>query len=264
MIDYSYKDIELIYEELGIGDTNVVFWTGNLAVFGQFNIGKEAVLGMHFKAISTLLGKEGTLVVPTASMTLCNTEIPFDIEKTPSETGVFTEYVRKAEGACRSFHPFVSYTAIGKHAKEICGDVARHAFGPETPEARMVDFNALTISVGLHPRLTCSLVHHAEMMMGVPYRYTKEFVHPVVSDNKITKEPFYQYVWYRECNMTRDNDRKIFKHFCANHNIKEVKVNRGNVYSYSMSDLYKSTVELFKNDIYAYLTEPPKVKPYRE
>lgn len=264
MIEYNYKDIELIYEKLGVGNTNVVFWTGNFAVFGQLNLAKKTVLDMHFKAITTLLGEEGTLVVPTASMTLCNTDIPFDIEKTPSETGVFTEYVRNVGGACRSFHPFVSYTAIGKHAEDICGDVAHHAFGPETPEARMIDFSALSISVGLHPRLTCSLVHHVEMMMGVPYRYTKEFMHPVVRDEKIVKEPFYQYVWYRDCNMKRDNDRKIFKHFCANHNIEEVKVNRGNVYSYSMADLYKSTVKLFKNDIYAYLTEPPKVKPYQQ
>lgn len=128
--------------------------------------------------------------------------------KTPSETGVLTEYIRTLPGAVRSLHPFVSYTAIGKHAKDICENVSRHAFGPETPEARVVEMDGLCICLGKDIR-NMALVHHVEHVMGVPYRYTKEYMHPISMNGEISIQPFYRHVWYKNCGMVRDGVRKI-------------------------------------------------------
>ena len=49
----------------------------------------------------------------------------------------------------------------------------------------MLKINTKYVSIGLPPRLTCSYIHHAEMMMGVPYRYTKEFKSKIKIRNKI-------------------------------------------------------------------------------
>lgn len=265
--DYSFRDIKAAYEEVGVGNSRVVMPRTDLRWLGRFQrSSKSDILSAHFKALSELMDfRKNTLVVSTATMSLCNTDAPFDIEKTPSEMGVLTEYVRRKQGALRSFHPFASYTAIGKEAEKICDNVARHAYGPETPKARMIDMNALCVSVGVHPKFTCTTVHHVEFEMGVPYRYVKEFIHPVIRGNVIREEPFYLYVWYKDCELKRDMNKCIFDKFSQDgYKIQEAQLGRGKIYSYSMAEFFQSAVKAFKDDIYIWLSEPPKIRPYRQ
>lgn len=263
---YKHSDIKEAYKKVGVEKGRVVLIKSDLRYLGNYDRpDKMAVLHAHFNSLSDLIDlAEGTLVVPTSSTFLCNTDTPFDPDKTPSERGVLSEYIRKQEGAIRSFHPFMSYTAIGKHASYICHDVSRHAFGPETPKDRMLSLDALNISVGLPPQATCSIVHHVEMAMGVPYRYTKEFLHPVVRNNCIQKELFYLYVWYRDIGIKRNRNKNIFKHFFdSGYKVQETELGRGKIYSYSSGQFYKSTVDFLKHNIYGWLDEPPFKRPYR-
>jgi len=261
---YSFEQLKQAYKNLGVEKDRVVLVSGNLAYLMEFEMpGKKEVLEAHYRALTELLGEGGTLVVLTGKVDLCNTDIVFNLEETPCNMGVFSEYTRKKPGAIRSFHPFFSFAAIGKQAGEICEDVTRHAYGPETPMDRLIDMDALELSIGLHPRITGCIVHHIEMVMGVPYRYTKEFIHPVIRDGKVVEEPFYMHVWYRECDIQRDVIVKIFKRYLSEYTVKTEKVGRGEIYSYSLADFYKLTVQLFKEDIYIWLKEIPKVKPYR-
>jgi len=264
-MDYNFKDIKKAYKELGVERGRTVLLKTDLRYLGAYDHpGRNGALSAHYNALSDLLDlNKGTLVVATGSTSLCNTDKPFDRDKTPSEYGMLTEYIRKREGSVRSFHPFMSYTAIGKHAKAICGDVSRHSFGFETPKARMVDLDTLYVSIGLHPRWTCTIVHHIEMLMGVPYRYTKEFLHPVIRGDKINEELFYLQVWYKQCQIKRNNNVNIFNHFIGEgHKVKEVQLGRGKIYSYSMVEFFDSTIKLFKNNIYAYLDKIPETRPY--
>ena len=266
-MDYNYKDIKNAYKEIGVERGRTVLLKTDLRYLGAYDHqDRDEVLSAHYNVLSDLLDlNEGTLVVATGSTSLCNTDMPFDLEKTSSEYGVLTEYIRKRKEAVRSFHPFLSYTAIGKHAKAICDDVSRHSFGPETPKARMLGLDTLYISIGLHPRMTCTVVHHIEMIMGVPYRYVKEFVHPVVRNNVIKKEPFYLHVWYKQCQIEKNKNEKIFNHFYkSGYELKKHVLGCGNVYSYSMVDFFNSTVKLFKDDIYVFLNKVPERNPYRE
>ncbi|MFC1856979.1 AAC(3) family N-acetyltransferase [Thermodesulfobacteriota bacterium] len=264
---YTYNDILEAYRSLGITKGSIVSLKTDLRWLGPFEHPDPAmILNAHFDALCELVDLAvGTIVVPTGCTSLCNTDKIFNPDETPSEVGALTEFIRKQQGAVRSFHPFVSYAAIGKDAEAICGDAARHAFGPETPHKRLVDMNALEISIGLHPMKTCSLVHHIELVMGVPYRYVKEFVHPVLRDGILRREPFYMYVWYRDCDIFRDDNKKIFDHFIKSGNkIKQASLGSGNIYSYQLASFYKSTIQLFKQDIYAWLEREPTKKPYQK
>jgi|TARA_B100001964_G_C14261974_1_gene616167 aminoglycoside 3-N-acetyltransferase len=267
---YSYQDLIAAYREVGVEQNKVIYWTGDLTPLMKFDRpGKKAVLGAHCDALRELIGSGGTLVVPTGS-SLRNTDIPFDTNETGSEMGVFTEYVRQSQGAYRSCHPFVSYAAIGKHAKTVTENVARHAYGPETPEDRMISLDTTSVSVGLHPRLTCSVIHHVEMLMGVPYRYTKGCLHPVVRGGEIMNEPFYEYLWHKETLLGEleasvrllNKNRNIWSYFTANHELKMVRVGRGRIYAYSMAEFYRCAIELFRDDIYIWLRELPDVRLY--
>lgn len=265
---YSFRDIKEAYRKVGVSKGKVVLVKADLRFLGPYESPKRfEILNAHFKVLAELVDfGVGTVVVSTASTSICNTDIPFDLEKTPSERGVLTEFVRKQKSAVRSCHPFMSYTAIGAHAEYICNNVSRHSFGLHSPKDRMLKLDPMYLSIGLEPRLTCTYVHHMEMLMGVPYRYTKEFEHPIVQpDGTIAKELFCMFVWYKGLYLERNYNVKIFQHyFDSGHRVKESTLGTGNVYGYRCMDFCESTAKFFRKDIYGWLSVPPKERPYRK
>ena len=178
--------------------------------------------------------------------------------------GSLTEYVRTRPGSVRSFHPFASYAAIGKNANYICENTGRHSVGPNSPKARLLELDAQYLSVGLPPSRVTMVIHHIEKLMGVPYRHTKEFIHPVLRNGVIVYEPFYLYVRYLECDVEMDLDNKVYPYFYSEgFKTKEENLGRGKVYFYSMNDFYLSTVKLLTKDIYACLEGEPIIRPYQ-
>ena len=265
-MSYTYSELRDAYAELGVAPGRVVYVTSDLGHLRNFeNSEKTATLEAHFGALMELLGSRGTLVVPTGSMNLCNTDTPFDLARTPSHrVGMLSEYVRTQPNARRSFHPFVSYGAIGAKAEEIMENVSRHAFGPESPEARMVGIDTLSISIGLYPRYSCSTAHHVELLMAVPYRYTKEYIHPVVRDGKVVREPFYQFVMYRDSDVERSFLERIVPQFEQEHEMRKIPVGRGFIYSYSMSQFVEAMARMIMEDTYVWCKHPPAIRPWRE
>lgn len=266
-MDYGANDLKQAYRQIGVERGRVVLVRSDLRLLGLFDTPDQRdTARRHAEVLCDLVDlSEGTLVVSTASLALCNTPVPFDPDTTPGEMGVLSEYVRQMPGAVRSFHPFVSYCAVGRQAEEICRDVSRHAFGLETPKARMIERDALCLSVGCQPRFTATTVHHAELVMGVPYRYVKEFEHPVVRGGLTRKELFYLYVWYTQCDMERDFNQKIFGAYAERaENLRLTGLGRGRAWSYPMREFFRSALRSLKDDIYSWLQAPPTVRPYRD
>lgn len=263
---YHFEQLCEAYRQVGVAEQRVVMLRSDLRLLGLYDRsdGRD-LLAAHYDALCEVMDlSRSTLVVCTSTHSLCNTDIPFDIDNTPSEMGVLSEYIRTRPGAIRSRHPFLSWTAIGREAPDICTDVARHGFGLETPKARMIERNAMYLSVGLPPNETASIIHHVEFLMGVPYRYVKEFIHPMLVGGQIVREPFYLYVWYRNIDFQRDHCRKIFKMFRdAGHTIRQAPLGNGFVYGYSMAELYHFAIQAFKKDLYLWMTAPPENPPYR-
>ena len=264
---YTYQDIKKAYKKLGISKGKVILLKTDVRHLGPYdNKNQGEALAAHFNVLADLIDlSEGTLVVATHSMSLCNTERVFDIDNTPSEMGSLTEYIRTRPSAVRSFHPFASFSAIGRNADYICNNISRHTYGVASPKERMLELNGQYLSLGLPPAETTSLMHHIEMLMGVPYRYVKEFIHPVLREGKVVKEPFYMNVRYNECNTVRNLKPKVLPHFFkCGYQMRETNLGRGKVYSFSMKDFYTSTVQLLSNDLYAYLESEPSIKPYQK
>jgi aminoglycoside 3-N-acetyltransferase len=266
-VSYNFDDLKQAYAKAGVRRGQVVLVKTDLRHLGEFEGGgRTAILNAHFNALADLVDLGlGTIVVSTDSTSLCNTDVPFDLATTKSERGVFTEFVRKYEGAMRSRHPFKSHAAVGAHAERICGNVSRHSGGLETPKDRMLELDAMYVSVGLEPRWTCSYVHQMEQLMGVPYRYTKEFLHPIVQpDGSIRKEFFYLFVTYLQMEVKRNRNVKIFQqYFDLGYTVDKVDVGDGSVWGYSCRDFCKATADYLRQDIYGWMDEPPAERPYQ-
>ncbi|MBU2884058.1 AAC(3) family N-acetyltransferase [Psychrosphaera sp. B3R10] len=261
---YSVNDLVTSYQACGVKAGQVVYLTGNFGRLGvSLDVSKVELFERHLQALWQILGEQGTIVVPTHSASICNTDQIFDLALTKSEMGPFSEYVRLLEGSVRSFHPFFSRTAIGAKAEYICGHNSRHSYGGHTPFSRMLELDALFISVGIEPRQIVSLVHQCELEMGVPYRYNKEFMHQVIRDGRVTVEPFYHLVTYLDCDIVRDKNIKIFEHFKQQHKLHQVSMGKGTCWAFNMKSFYQSTTELMSQDIYSWLQTPPTKRPYQ-
>lgn len=262
---YSLDDIARAYEAAGVRAGKVVFLTSDFGRLGGAEVrNKDDLLEAHLSALQKLLGNDGTLVVPSGCTQIANSDVVFDVDTTPSaRVGAFSEFVRTRPGAMRSFHPFVSYAALGKYAREITQNVSRHAFGPETPFARMLELDAVCVSVGREVRYTATVAHHAELLCAVPYRYTKEFIHPVLRDGKVQEEAFYLHVQYLNSDVERGYQEQIAERFIDCHQINMYPLGRSAVWGYSMREYFNHCVKEIVADPYVWCKAAPTQRPWQ-
>lgn len=255
------------YAGLGLAEGSVLYVEADLSCFGRHSPhGAPEICKSHLRAVKRSIGDSGTIVVPSGSPSLHRSGLPFSVSETPSEWGVFSEFVRTREGSVRSKHAFCSFTALGAEAASICGRVSPHDYGAYTPMSRMVDRNTVFLSLGLHPRYTTTTIHQVEKDVGVPYRYVREYEHPVVISGCITAQMFYRHVWYHACAIEKAPKERwaFWDRFEERHEIKKSALGRGYLYAYSMRDFYLFALDEMVRDPYMLLARPPSVRPYRE
>ena len=261
---YDLPGLVSCFAGLGIRPGSVVYVLSAMWRVPGYAGPVESMCGAYYEALRRLVDDSGTIVVPTHSQNLCNTDIVFDLDVTPSyERGIFAEHVRQLPAARRSFHPFNSYAAVGPHAEAITADVSRHAYGPMTPEARMIEMGARVLIIGLPPNVITT-VHHVEQVMAVPYRYTKEFMHPVMRGGEVVVEPFYLYVWYRNADIERDQNRSLLQALAKRMEIRTARLGRGELHSYGMDDFFREAVPIFAEDPYTWCSTAPTIRPWRQ
>jgi aminoglycoside 3-N-acetyltransferase len=252
-------------KELGLKKNDNVYTTGNIGALGRVRLDKSLKQDAIYNAFKNNIGDQGTIFSPAASMNLCNTDIPFDIENTPSHSmGSFAEYIRTLPNAVRSFHPFWSIAGVGVEAKRL-DRVSRHSYGVGSPWSHFMSLDVTQVNMGLHPSRAVTLIHYIETTFGVPYRYTKEFNHPILKNGQIQNELFYQSVFYRDTDTKKR--LKLNEHYFELLKIKgllnTVTHSSGlKFWSFKMKDFYDIALEFFIDDIYNYLEDQPSVKPY--
>lgn len=141
-----------------------------LQFLGRPEGGEETYLA----ALKTVLGSEGTIVVPTFNFAFARGE-DYDPAATPSEgMGVFSELVRQHVEASRTLHPLQSLALLGAHAKELAALDTPSAFDDGSAFDRMLalEFKLLLLGADIQ---AASIVHYSEQRAEVPYRYWKEF-----------------------------------------------------------------------------------------
>mgnify|MGYP000318389302 CR=1 FL=1 len=150
---------QLLEAELGLTKGDLVFVHSSVdrlnLEFPFFQI-----LGLLRKAI----GPDGTLVFPTyprlSSYRHLQTDPVFDIQKSPSYTGVLSEFARRQKKARRSLHPTKSVCAIGPLAEQLVSNHALSAlpYSNESPYFRVIENRGKVIGLGVGT-FNLSLVH---------------------------------------------------------------------------------------------------------
>jgi aminoglycoside 3-N-acetyltransferase len=243
----------------------IVYLTGNVGRLGFQAASKHELLEGILQGVRMAAGPDVSVVVPTHSWSLVGSDTPFDRALTPSETGPLTELVRRQPGSVRQRHPFGSVTALGPLAERLCGKSTRHLYGPDTPYDRILKHDRVAgVSLGMQPHRAVTVVHHVEFTMGVPYRYTKEFLHPISEEGQVTVEPFYLYVTYRDMDIRRDRNARFFAAYEADGPIKQAPLNRSVAYGFDLVRFAATARAMMAEDIYAWLESPPEQRPFRQ
>jgi len=75
----------------------------------------------------------------------------FDVRRSPSYTGILTEFARRHKNAIRSLHPTLSVCAIGPHARSLTSEHQNSPFPYDTcsPYYKITQFGGKVIGLGV-------------------------------------------------------------------------------------------------------------------
>jgi aminoglycoside 3-N-acetyltransferase len=203
--------IKEVLSELGLSEGNAVYVHSALGGFGAIEgidstdrLGYcKAIYGAIDDCIS--IGASGTLFVPTFTHGYVKEQTDFNLKKTPSEAGIFSEYVRCLPQSTRSLHPVASNAAVGK-MQSILDHVSISSFGMGSFFDKFVKIeNSSVLWLGASINHT-TYVHHVEQIVGVSYVYNKAYFKPRVftKDEGIVNHPFYNTVRYLDRGVVPD------------------------------------------------------------
>lgn len=189
MIDL--KDLTQGFKELNLRKGDIVLVHSSFKSFGGVVGGPQTVID----ALLNVIGREGTLVMPTFTFAFCdqynNTGRGyFDVDKTPSEMGILTEIVRKMAGAKRSINPIYSVAIFGRFRDELVKVEDKSIFGEHSIFGKLHRHDAKIMIIGLSYNRSLTFFHYIEQMESCDYRHLKDFSGIIVANGKKFKDTF--------------------------------------------------------------------------
>lgn len=167
MIFSTIENISKLLSGLGLREGDIILVHSDVSTLGKVENGLDGIV----TAICEIIGNKGTIVVPTFTFSFCKGEV-YDVNKSRSQNGVFTEYLRKLPGAVRSLHGITSFAAIGQDAQILMSLRDKTSYGPGSVLANLREGGGKVLQLGVP---IISHVHYVERLVGVEYRYDKEF-----------------------------------------------------------------------------------------
>jgi len=255
----AVADFKAAFKGVGITEGDIVFVHAGLQAFGKPVPGltKDGLSRSIVGALEDAVGKNGTLVMPTFTYAFC-TRGSFDLQKSPSEVGMLTEYFRRQKGVVRSHHPIFSVAASGKDAKKLT-DVDLDSFGPKSFFAHLRARRGKVLFLGGATFYnSCTFIHYIEQQHRVPYRFMKKFPGTMVDGKKRTRVVALYYVRPLEGDVINGNS-KLERVLKRKRVIREMKLGAALVRVVPAHDLYHEGMKMLDKDPYSLLDHKPRV-----
>ncbi len=171
---------EILVNKLGINKGDNLFIHSSMDMINT-ELSPLQVLEM----ILDIVGENGSVSVPTfirySSKEWMEMNDKFDIKRTPSGMGIFSERVRRHKLSKRSLHPTKSVATIGNIAEKVLNEhhLNMYQFGKKSPFVKLLDYDVKVIGLGA-PMSYISMVH------------TVEDVYPSEYPKKINEDKIYE------------------------------------------------------------------------
>jgi len=171
------------FQRIGIEKNQVLLVHSSFKSFGGVEGGPQTVID----ALLHVLGDQGTLIVPRFNFDFSSNGTSWDIRNTPSHMGIISEFVRTDPRSLSVFHPIYSFSIIGKYAKRLTEKKYKGSYSSDSIFHQLRVLNAKILQIDLVYK-GATMIHHVEEMVGVDYRYHKDFTGFVTDENGQTYE----------------------------------------------------------------------------
>ena len=240
------SDLVELFKEIDIKKSDTVMFHGNLAVIDQTKFkNKKKNINFFFKELISYFEKKGTIVFPTFTYSFTNTK-EYNIKKTPSEVGMFSEEFRKLKKITRTKNPIFSVGVIGKNKNSFLKSNELDSFGKNSAFDILKKLNGKIVCLGCDfNRIT--FTHHLEQMTKVNYRFFKNFKGVII--NGKSKKNIVTSYYVRKIKKTTQIDlSRLKKKALLKKKIYITKFRRFEVICIKANDFYKIGKKLIKAD----------------
>lgn len=255
-IPVTREDIEDAFKKSGLRNGDVVMVHSDVGRFGRLGDihNREMFLDSILDAFLNVLGGKGTLIVPTFTYSFCNNKV-FDVRRTPSTVGIFTEHVRRKNRVVRSAEPIFSCAGIGMQAKKLLEKVGNECFGENSLFDRLYKMDGKVMLFGRPFDITYT--HYIEKVFKVSYRFDKLFSGKIIDKNgKSYFSEFLYFARYLDRNVNYKMEylgNELFKRGL----LKKVGLGHSSILLCGAKDVFNVGIEMLKNNEYAFLAGIP-------
>ncbi|PAF48863.1 hypothetical protein BKH41_04335 [Helicobacter sp. 12S02232-10] len=235
--------------EIGANECEYLFIHSELN-FGTPNetMSKKELLSEIFDVFINL--NVPNLIMPTFSFSFCARE-DFNLQKTKSPMGIFSEYFRKHPNAKRSIDPLMSCALIGKDQSLL--EISKHSCGKGSLFDKLHHKNDVKFLFFGNIVSDCfTYSHYIEKILEVPYRYDKTFEGKIILEDKTYQDSFILPVRY--ANVKAFEDDRLNK--LLQNEIKEIKTGKSQIQIVNEKNAYALIYEAIEKDIDFMLKTP--------
>ena len=169
---YNSNDICSALKNANVKKGDTIFCHSNLGFFGKpYGIrDTNSLCRLFFNSFMRVIGKSGTLIVPTFSYSFFKKE-NFKVNS-KSEMGIFAEYVRNLNQSERSIDPNFSVSICGKNKNYFLNNTFNNTYSDKSFFDKFHKINGKIVNLNF---LGSTIIHYYERKLNVPYRFDKKF-----------------------------------------------------------------------------------------
>ncbi|EAK0437082.1 aminoglycoside N(3)-acetyltransferase [Campylobacter lari] len=244
---YSNADLIEAFKKLGIKKGDILCVHTELFNFGTPLLPRNEFLQTILDCFFEVIGKEGTLIMPTFTYSFCKNEV-YDKLNSPTKMGALNEYFRKQTGVKRTNDPIFSFAIKGAKEELFLKDTTS-CFGENCVYDVLTQEGGKLINFGDTKSFT--YFHYPEEYFGIYYRYNKIFEGLIIDEDKRTHKKSINF-YVRKENLYPDTT-KIKNFLISTQNYKNISFGGDDIFISDVKQIFTSTLESFKNHQYIYL-----------
>lgn len=172
-------------------------------------------------AFCRAVGKEGTVLIRTFSWDFCHGK-GFDAKRTLSQVGALGNIALKRSDFRRTKHPIYSWMVWGKYQDYLCELDDTDSFGEKSIFAwEATNADVRQIVIGNPSTNGVTIFHYIEQLVGVSYRYIKDFTDKYVDEYGVESMKTYS-MYVRDLDYDIVTDLDVYDEILEK---KEIKIN---------------------------------------
>lgn len=195
------KKLNILFRNLKIKKDDKIIIHSNIAGLSQFyKKNKVDTCKIFISYLKKYIGKKGTIIIPTYNYQFTKNK-DFDIQKTSSEVGFFSNYLLKRNWRKRTLDPIFSHIIFGKRDNFNYKKINDEAFGKNSIFSCLIEKNYKIICFCCSSA-SMTFLHYIEYLFKVPYRYIKKFKGTVIYNNSKSQISYKYNVGRKNCDYS--------------------------------------------------------------